>query len=313
MRMIECVPNFSEGRDTAVVERIRSSIASVPGVSILDQTQDPDHNRAVFTFVGDPDSVLKAVLQSAEVAAQSIDMRQHTGVHPRIGALDVIPLIPLEGTSKEICIALAHRLGEDLWKTLRLPVYFYGDAARGEHRKRLERIRHGGFEGLSKSLPENVARHPDLGGPNLHPTAGATAVGVRKLLIAYNINLASPDVSTAKLIASKIRESSGGLTAVKALGLELSSRGLTQVSMNLTDFERTPPHQVFKLVKAEAERIGVKIIGGEVIGLVPGRAIEMAKADGVNIPGFDSDVVLESRLKSYCRSLDSVWPAEQQS
>ena len=172
MTLIECVPNFSEGRDAAVVERIRSAIASVPAVALLDQTLDPDHNRSVFTFVGEPDPVVEAVSQAARVAVEQIDLRQHTGVHPRIGALDVVPLVPLEGASSEICIALAHRLGQDLWNRLRLPVYFYGDAALDERRRRLEQIRRGGFEALAASLPEDADRRPDVGGPDLHPPPG---------------------------------------------------------------------------------------------------------------------------------------------
>ena len=298
MSLIECIPNFSEGRDAAVVERIRSAISSVPGVTLLDQASDPDHHRSVFTFVGEPDTVAEAVLRAAGVAVEQIDLRKHTGVHPRIGALDVVPLVPLEGAPREICIALAHRLGQDLWDRLRLPVYFYGDAALEERRSRLEQIRRGGFEELAACLPEDTDCRPDVGGPNPHPSAGAAAVGVRKLLIAYNIHLASPDVSIAKRIATKIRESSGGLPAVKALGLELRSRNLTQVSMNLTDFEQTPPHVVFKLVKAEAERTGTQVVGGEVIGLIPRKAVEMAAAHAVELPGFQADIVLEDRLNS---------------
>ena len=310
MSLIECVPNFSEGQDAAVVERIRSAIASVPAVTLLDQTRDPDHNRSVFTFVGEPGPVAKAVLRAAGVAVEKIDLRRHTGAHPRIGALDVVPLVPLEGASSEICIALAHRLGQDLWKTLRLPVYFYGDAGPDERRRRLEQIRHGGFEGLVACLPEDADRQPDVGGPDLHPSAGATAVGVRKLLIAYNIHLASPDVSIAKRIASKIRESSGGLPAVKALGLELRSRNLTQVSMNLTDFEKTPPHVVFQHVKTEAERLGTEVVGGEVIGLIPRKAVEMATGHSVEIPGFQADIVLEDQLESLrSRDRDATRPA----
>ena len=298
MSLIECVPNFSEGRDEAVVERIRSSIASVPGVTLLDQTSDPDHHRSVFTFVGEPDAVAEAVLGAAGVAVEEIDLRRHRGVHPRIGALDVVPLVPLEGASREICIALAHQLGQDLWKTLRLPVYFYGDAALDERPRRLEQIRRGGFEALVTCLPEDADRRPDVGGPDPHPSAGAVAVGVRKLLIAYNIHLASPDVSIAKRIASKIRESSGGLQAVKALGLQLASRRLTQVSMNLTDFEKTPPHFVFELVKAETERMGTQVVGAEIIGLIPRRAVEMAAGHSLEILGFRPDIVLENRLES---------------
>ena len=298
MSLIECVPNFSEGRDAAVVERLRSSLACVPGVTLLDQTSDPDHNRSVFTFVGEPDAVAEAVLGAAGVAVEEIDLRRHTGVHPRIGALDVVPLVPLEDASSEICTNLAHRLGQDLWRTLRLPVYFYGDAALDKRPRRLEQIRRGGFEELVACLPEEADRRPDVGGPDPHPSAGAAAVGVRKLLIAYNIHLASPDVSIAKRIASKIRESSGGLQAVKALGLQLASRRLTQVSMNLTDFEKTPPHFVFELVKVEAERMGTQVVGAEIIGLIPRRAVEMAAGHSLEILGFRPDIVLENRLES---------------
>ena len=196
-------------------------------------------------------------------------MREHQGVHPRIGALDVVPLVPLEGITSEECVALARQLGQRIWDELKVPVYYYGDAAAVEHRRRLENIRRGGFEGLLKCLPDEKERRPDVGGPGLHPTAGACAIGVRKFLIAYNIELTTPDVSIARRIAREISESSGGLPCVKALGLKLSSRNLSQVSMNLTDHERTPPHRVFETVRDRARELGASVAGTELIGLIP--------------------------------------------
>lgn len=294
---IECVPNFSEGRDLAVIERITGAIASTPGVILLDRTHDADHNRSVFTFVGGPEELEAALAKAAAVALECIDLRRHNGVHPRIGALDVVPFVPLEGSNREECIELARRVARMLWDRFEIPSYFYGDAALSEERRKLENIRRGGFEALLQALPDDSRRRPDTGGPALHPSAGASAIGVRKFLIAFNINLATADVSIAKQIAKTIRESSGGLPAVKALGLELASRGLTQVSMNLTDFERTSLHEVFGWVKHEAERLGTHVASSEIIGLVPGRAIEMAAERFLQIENFDSGAILENRLR----------------
>jgi glutamate formiminotransferase len=294
---IECVPNFSEGRDPAVLDRIANAIASTRGVTLLDRTHDVDHNRSVFTFVGGPEEVEQALAKAAAVAVESIDLRRHTGVHPRIGAIDVIPFVALEGATREQCVALADRVARLLWERFEVPSYFYGEAARSETRRKLENIRRGGFEGLSHALPADVDRRPDTGGPGLHPSAGATAIGVRKFLIAFNINLATADVSIAKQIAKTIRESSGGLPAVKALGLLLPSRGMAQVSMNLTDFERTSLHEVFGWVKHEAERLGTHVAGSEIIGLVPQRAIEMAAQQFLLIEDFEPGTVFENRLR----------------
>ena len=295
-RLIECVPNFSEGRDRQVVRRIEQAIVSVGGATLLDQSMDADHNRSVFTFVGAPDEVAAAVLQAAKVAVEAIDLRRHQGVHPRLGAIDVVPFVPLRGVTADECVKLAHQVGERLWQQLQLPCYFYGDAARSEQRRKLEHIRRGGFERLRQALPGDVSRIPDVGGPELHPSAGATAIGVRKFLIAFNVNLASSDVAIAKQIAAKIRESSGGLPAVKALGLELRSRNLTQVSVNLTDFERTPLHLVFETVKHEAERLGTRVVASEIVGLVPKKVFEMAAAHSLQIESFRPEMVLENRL-----------------
>jgi glutamate formiminotransferase len=298
---IECVPNFSEGRDDKVIERLAKAIDSTPGVVLLDQTHDIDHNRSVFTFAGGPEGIENALAKTAAIAVECIDLRRHSGVHPRMGAIDVIPFVPLEGSSRDECVALARRVAQLLWARFEIPSYFYGDAALSENRRKLENVRRGGFEALQKALPADVARRPDTGGPGLHPSAGATAIGVRKFLIAFNINLATADVSIAKQIAKTIRESSGGLPAVKALGLELPSRGLTQVSMNLTDFERTSLFEVYGWVRHEAERLGTHVAGSEIIGLVPARAIEMAAERFLQIENFQPGTVFENRLRAAAR------------
>ena len=291
---VECVPNFSEGRNRAVISGIRQAILSAGEVLLLDQTMDADHNRSVFTLAGPPEAVVQAMLRAAAAAVAAIDLREHHGVHPRIGALDVVPLVPLEGITAEQCVAVARRLGRQIWDQLKVPVYYYGDAAAVEQRRRLENIRRGGFEGLLKCLPDEQERRPDVGGPGLHSTAGACAIGVRKFLIAYNIELATLDASIAKRIAAEIRESSGGLAGVKALGLELSSRNTSQVSMNLTDSESTPPHRVFKAVRGRARELGVSIAGTELIGLIPRAALEGAPAGFAAT--FRPDQILENRI-----------------
>jgi len=296
---IECVPNFSEGRNRAVISGIRRAILSADAVLLLDQTMDTDHNRSVFTLAGSPRDVAQAVLSAAEAAVETIDLRKQQGVHPRIGALDVVPLVPLEGITTGACVAVARELGQRIWEQLNVPIYYYGDAADLEHRRRLENIRRGGFEGLLKCLPGEKERRPDVGGPGLHPTAGACAIGVRKFLIAYNIELATPDVSIAKRIAREIRESSGGLACVKALGLKLSSRNTAQVSMNLTDYERTPPHQVFEAVRDRARELGASLAGTELIGLIPQAALEGASAEFAAT--FRPDQILENRIDSVSR------------
>jgi glutamate formiminotransferase len=301
---IECVPNFSEGRDQRVLDRIAAAIGSTRGVVLLDQTHDIDHNRSVFTFAGAPDQLEAALAQAAAIAVECIDLRRHAGVHPRIGAIDVIPFVPLAGSSREECVALAGRVARLLWERFEIPSYFYGDAALTEDRRKLENIRRGGFEELVKALPGDPRRRPDTGGPAVHPSAGATAIGVRKFLIAFNINLASADVSIARSIAKTIRESSGGLPAVKALGLELRSRGLTQVSMNLTDFERTSLYEVYGWVKHEAARLGTHIAGTELIGLVPRKALETAAAQFLQIENFDSAAVFENRLREAVKKFE---------
>ena len=287
---IECVANFSEGRDAAIVRAIEDAIASSRGVRVLRAERDTDHNRSVITFAGPPDAVSEGALRGIAVAVERIDLRGHAGVHPRMGAADVVPFVPLEGATLADCVAIAHRTGQEIWKRFEVPVYFYEAAAQSPERRMLEYCRRGGFEN------PNVA--PDLGGPALHPSAGACIVGARKILIAFNINLATDDVGIARAIARKIRASSGGLPFVKALGLPLAARGLAQVSMNLTDFEQTPLHVVFDAVAREAALYGVEIAGSEIIGLLPKKALEEAAAHYLQCENFASGLVLENRLHS---------------
>ncbi len=298
---VECVPNVSEGRDKNVLAQMRSAIERTPGVYLLDDSADADHHRSVFTFAGRLEDVTEAVLRLAAVVVESVDLRRHQGMHPRMGALDVVPLVPLEGVGVVECVAAAHRLGERLWTELRIPIYFYGAAARHEHRKRLEKVRRGQFEGLRAALSDDENRRPDVGGPLLHETAGATAVGVRPFLIAFNVNLATTDRTIAREVARRVRESSGGLPAVKALGLSLAGRGLTQVSMNLVDFERTPPRAAFEAARREAASLGVDVVESEIIGLVPRRALGPADSKDLLIRCFDAKMILENRLRAVRR------------
>lgn len=295
-RMIECVPNFSEGRDAGVVDQIARAIASVDGVILLDREMDPDHHRSVITFAAPAEVVAEAAVRGVERAVQLIDLTRHSGGHPRIGAADVVPFVPLEGVSIEECVALAHRAGEEIWRRCGVPVYFYEAAAKDPERVRLENIRRGQFEGLREEIRANPARRPDVGGPELHATAGATVVGARKFLIAYNINLATSDIEAAKRVARKVRASSGGLPCVKAMGVELKERRVAQVSMNLTDFEQTPVHVVFEAVRREAAAEGTAIAGSEIIGLIPKKALEMSAAHFLQVENFHAGLVLENRL-----------------
>ena len=263
--LIECVPNFSEGRNAQTVAAIEQAINSVTGIKLWRSEMDPDHNRSVITFTGPSDAVEQAALGAIRTAVERIDLRHHSGVHPRIGAADVVPFVPLKGVTLEDCARIAHRVGREVWETLHVPVYFYEAAASSPDRKPLENVRRGGFE--------HPALLPDLGGPALHPTAGACAIGARKLLLAFNINLDSQDLAIAKAIARKIRASSGGLPFVKAMGVPLASRKRVQVSMNLTDFEQTPLHRVYAAVCSEAATHGVAIAETQIVGMVPQKAL----------------------------------------
>ncbi|MDA1315690.1 MAG: glutamate formimidoyltransferase [Acidobacteria bacterium] len=296
-RWLECVPNVSEGRDEVVLRSLRAAIETTPGIGLLDSSADADHHRSVFTFAGAPDAVADAVLALAHVAVKAIDLRRHKGVHPRIGALDVVPFVPLDPSMIPECIDLASRVAQRLWNELNVPVYLYGEAARRPERRRLEHVRRGQFEGLGAALPGDVERRPDIGGPTLHETAGAVAVGVRKFLIAFNVNLATPDLALGKEVARRVRESSGGLPGVKALGLPLGSRGLTQVSMNLTDFQQTSPRTAFEAVSAEAASLGVSVLESELIGLVPAGALGPNDPERLRIRSFDQSMIFENRLR----------------
>jgi glutamate formiminotransferase/formiminotetrahydrofolate cyclodeaminase len=291
--LVQCVPNFSNGRDNAVVDAIVEAM-KVPGVYLLDREMDRDHNRSVITLVGDRESIGEAAIRGVGKAAELIDLNHHQGAHPRIGAADVIPFIPIEGVTLEDCVAIARHVGEEIWKRFDIPVYLYESAATTPARQNLEDIRRGQFEGLRADIVVNPARKPDFGGAQLHPTAGATVVGARKALIAYNVFLNTADVGIAKKIAKAVRFSSGGLRYVKGNGFEV--RGLAQVSMNLTDFEQTPIARVFEFVKCEAARYGVVPVSSEIVGLIPKKALEQAAEWFLQVENFDSSMILESRL-----------------
>jgi len=306
--LVECVPNFSEGRDRAVVDAIAEAIGAHPGVLLLDREMDPDHHRSVLTFAAPPGNIVEAAVAGVARAAQLIDLNRHRGVHPRLGACDVLPFVPLQGVTLDECVRLAGQAAEAVWQRLGIPVYLYEAAARRPERVRLEDIRRGEFEGLREAVLHDPDRRPDVGGPALHPTAGALTAGARPFLIAWNVNLNTPDVSVAKRIARRIRQSSGGFPCVKALGLPLESRNLAQVSMNLTNFEATPVHTVFEAIKAEAARDGVAIAGTEIIGLIPKAAIEGVAGHFLQIEDFRPSMILENRVAEV--SEGRVWLTE---
>ncbi len=291
--LVECVPNFSEGRDAAKVDAIVEAM-KLPGVYILGREMDADHNRSVITLAGEREAIQEAAIRGVGKAAELIDLTRHQGAHPRLGAADVVPFIPIDGVTLEDCVAMARHAGAEIWRRYQVPVYLYEAAATTPERRNLENIRRGQFEGVRDEIATDAARKPDFGEARLHPTAGATVVGARKFLIAYNIFLNTPDVAIAKSIARAVRFSSGGMRFVKASGFLV--RGLAQVSMNLTDFERTPLHRVFELVKREAERYGVLPVSSEIVGLIPKRAVEQAAAWFLQLENFDSSLILENRL-----------------
>src|SRR5580704_13066022 len=297
-RLIECVPNFSEGRDPAKVDAIVSAMSTVPGVYVLDREMDADHNRSVITLAGEPDAVAEAALLGIGKAMELIDLTKHTGAHPRVGATDVVPFIPIEGVTIEDCVALAHRTGHQIWARYRIPVFFYEAAAKRADRVHLGNVRRGQFEGLREEMKHNHDRQPDVGEPKLHPTAGVTAVGARKFLIAYNVNLNTSDVTIANKIAKAIRFSSGGLRYVKSMGVELKARNLAQVSINLTDFEQTPMHRVYEMVKREAGRYGAIPVGSEIVGLIPKKAIEMSADYFLQFENFSPQQIFENKLEA---------------
>lgn len=296
--MIECVPNFSEGRNGAVIQQIEHAIASVAGSRVLHRTSDQDHNRSVITFAGNDDAVVESALRAAAKAAELIDLNGHRGVHPRVGSLDVLPFVPLGQVTLEHCADLAHLAGRRIWKELGIPVYFYEAAAMRPDRVKLEQVRRGQFEGLRQAVFSDDSKRPDVGGPALHPTAGAVIVGARKVLIAFNINLRTPDLEIAQAIARRIRASSGGFPGVKALGLPLVSRNLVQVSLNITDSDLTPLHAVYMEVARLAASDGIEIAESELIGLMPRNALEAAAAAFLKLSAFDSCRVIENCIET---------------
>src|ERR1700690_229703 len=293
--IVECVPNFSEGRDTSKVDDIVTAM-KVDGVYLLDREMDADHNRCVITLAGEREAVQEAAIRGVGKAAELIDLNQHQGAHPRLGAADVVPFIPIEGVSIEDCVAMARHVGEQIWKRYQIPVYLYEAAAAIPERQNLENIRRGQFEGIRDDIATNPARKPDFGEARLHPTAGACVVGARKFLIAYNIFLNTADVAIAKQVAKAVRFSSGGLRFVKAAGFLV--RGQAQVSMNLTDFEQTAMYRVFEEVRTQAARLGFSIVSSEIIGLVPKKALEQVAESFLQVENFDSSLILENRLAS---------------
>ncbi|MBI4461010.1 MAG: glutamate formimidoyltransferase [Acidobacteria bacterium] len=300
--LIECVPNFSEGRDPRKIDQIAAAIRAVAEVYVLDVHMDVDHNRAVITFVGSRENIGEAAVRAAEQAAALIDLNQHHGVHPRIGATDVIPFTPVREASMEACVRIAHETGREIYRRFKIPVYFYGAAAVRPERKELSSLRRWGFERLRDAGLSDPARQPDTGGPQIHPTAGATAVGARPFLIAFNVNLNSTDRATAESIARKVRASSGGLPGVQAMGVLLKSRsvsgqaGQAQVSMNLTDFEKTSLADAFHAVEREAARLGVSVASSELVGLVPQKAMAGISPEVLKISDFHPGMILENRL-----------------
>jgi glutamate formiminotransferase / formiminotetrahydrofolate cyclodeaminase len=291
--LVECVPNFSEGRDPAKVDAIIEAM-KIPGVYLLDKEMDADHNRCVITLVGEREAIQEAAIRGVGKAAELIDLTRHQGAHPRMGAADVIPFIPIDGVTIEDCVAMARHVGAEIAKRFQIPVYLYEAAAATPERQNLENIRRGQFEGIRDDIATNPARKPDFGEPRVHPTAGATVVGARKFLIAYNVFLNTPDVGIAKKIAKAVRFSTGGLRFVKGAGFLV--RGMAQVSMNLTDFEQTPIHRVFEYVKREAQRYGVIPVSSEIVGLIPKKALEQAAEWFLQVENFDSSLILENRL-----------------
>jgi glutamate formiminotransferase len=295
-RLLESVPNFSEGRRPDVVQGIAEAAQSVEGVHVLDLHSDADHNRSVLTLAGEADALVEAVFRAVERATETIDLRQHRGEHPRIGATDVVPFIPLGTTSMSEAVTAARVLGERVARQLNIPVYFYEEAATRPERQNLEAIRRKGFEELRDVIRQDTDRHPDLGPAEVHPSAGAVVVGARGPLIAYNIYLNSDDVRIAKAIAKAIRHSSGGLRYVKALGLEIPARGQVQVSMNLTNYRKSAIHTVFELVRSIAASHGVAITDSEVVGLVPMEALVGSARFYLRMHDFASDQILETKL-----------------
>lgn len=295
-QIVQCVPNISEGRRPEVVERIVDQIRQTEGVQLLDYSSDHDHNRSVLTFVGDLAGVQEAAFRLTQTAVELINMEEHQGAHPRIGAVDVIPFIPIEEVTMKECVEAARGLAQRIYQELGVPTYLYGEAATRPERKNLSNIRKGQYEGLKESIQEEE-RHPDFGEPKLHPTAGATVVGARQPLIAFNVNLGTDRKEIADQIARAVRERNGGFKNVKAMGVVLEERNQVQVSMNLENYRTTPIYRVLETIRREAARYGVAVVGSELVGLVPQQALVDVAQWYLQLEAFDPDQVLENRLR----------------
>jgi len=300
MKLIESVPNISEGQDEQKIGTIAAEVRAVKGVALLDVDSDPDHNRTVITFVGPPEAVEEATLRLVGRAVELIDLNKHRGEHPRMGAVDVIPFVPIREATMEEAVELSRRVGEQISEQWGVPVYLYEKSATRPERRDLANIRKGEFEGFPTKIQE-PGWAPDFGERRVHPTAGVVAVGARPPLVAFNVNLGTQDLETAKRIARAVRGSSGGLRYVKALGFALEERGIVQVSMNMTDYERTPLFRAFELVKREAQRYGVPVVGSEIVGLVPQKALNMVADFYLQLEEFQEEQILERRIAQESR------------
>ncbi len=311
-KIVECIPNFSEGRDREKIELIAKTIATVPRVVALDFTLDPDHNRSVITFAGEPEAVVEASVRAAAAAIELIDLNAHEGEHPRMGALDVLPFVPVRGVTMDECVVIARNAGERIANELDIPVYLYEKAATRRDRVDLANVRRGEFETLRDTIESDPDRKPDFGTRRIHPTAGAMAVGARLPLVAFNINLATDDLAVAKKVAKAVRASDGGLLYVKALGLEMKSRNQAQVSMNLVNYEQTPIFRAFEMVKREAARYGVMVAGSEIVGLVPQAALDASSEFYLQIENFSADLILEKRLQAELSKIEPDYDFEEE-
>ncbi|MCR2043074.1 glutamate formimidoyltransferase [Anaerosalibacter massiliensis] len=294
-RLVQCVPNFSEGRDKEVIEKIVDEVRRVDEVKLLDYSPDKDHNRTVVTFIGEPEKVLEAAFNTCKKASELIDMTQHTGEHPRMGATDVIPLIPISDITEEEAIEMSKKLGKRIGEELNISVYLYEKSASAPHRENLAKVRKGQYEGMAEKLKEEEWA-PDFGPNELNIKAGVTAVGARMPLVAFNVNLDTDDLSIAKKIGKAVRGSSGGFAYCKALGIEIKERNIVQVSMNMVDYTKTPLYRVFDMIEREANRYGVNVIGSEIIGLVPVNALVNCANYYLKVENFDESQILEKRI-----------------
>ncbi|RKY18962.1 MAG: glutamate formimidoyltransferase [Planctomycetota bacterium] len=293
--LIESIPNFSEGRRREVIDDIIAAVKAVEGVKVLDHSSDADHNRTVLTLAGSPAGLREAIRALYRKAAEHIDLRKHSGEHPRMGAVDVVPFVPLRNCTMEDCVEFSKEIGRMIWEEFGVPVFLYENSATSDARKNLAKIRKGEFEGMAEKMKQPEWK-PDFGGDEPHPSLGVSAVGARMALIAFNVNLDTPDVEIANKIARAVRHISGGLRYCKAMGVELKDRNQTQVSMNLVNYKKTPIYRVVELIRIEAKRYGVNVVGSEIVGLVPMEAIAESFAYYVGLENYDFEMILESRL-----------------